>query len=380
MSGLELFASTPPGLAQLTARELQELGISVSEVLADGVVFRGDQRVVQRANLWLRTANRVVARMGTFHARTFAELERHAAGLDWRAFVDAGSAARFRVTARKCRLYHTGAIAERLARVADVRVVGVADESGTSGTAERPAANTHDAAGESQLFVVRGMRDEWQVSADSSGAHLHQRGYRLATAKAPLRETLAAAAVIASGWDRAAPLVDPFCGAGTICVEAAMLASDRAPGADREFRFTSWPAFVPDPASGPAARAPAVQPVVHGYDRDAGAVEAAVSNAQRAKVGGAIVFRQQSLSAFEPPATRGWIVTNPPYGVRVGDRGELRNLYARFGSLARERCSGWVLAFLSADPALERATGLRLEPVLRTENGGLPVRLVVARP
>jgi putative N6-adenine-specific DNA methylase len=315
--------------------------------------------------------------MGTFRARTFAELERHAATLNWRTYVEEGASASFRVTARKCRLFHTGAIAERLARAAGVRDAGVAAELADD------ASGKEEAGSESQLFIVRGVRDEWQVSADSSGAHLHQRGYRLATAKAPLRETLAAAAVLASRWDRVSPLVDPFCGAGTVCIEAALLAAGRPPGADREFRFTSWPGLDRRLASAPdepAAGGVRARPTIQGFDRDAGAVAAAVSNTERAGLTDSIVFAQQSLSAFEPPTARGWIVTNPPYGVRVGDRGELRNLYARFGAVARERCSGWVIAFLSADPALERATGLDLEPVLRTENGGLPVRLVLAEP
>jgi putative N6-adenine-specific DNA methylase len=382
MSSLELFASSPPGVSGITARELEAIGIAGSEVLPDGVVFPGDEAVVQRANLWLRTANRVVVRMGTFRARTFAELERHAAGLDWRLFVQAGGAASFRVTARKCRLYHTAAIAERLANAAGVRNAGVTEgrvaDDGSDGAA---SGDKDPAADESQLFVVRGLRDEWQLSADSSGAHLHQRGYRLATGKAPLRETLAAAVVIASGWDRASPLVDPFCGAGTICIEAALLATERAPGAERDFRFRRWPSYaaVQQPKRwDPGAHQAGESPTIHGYDRDAGAVEAASSNSERAGLAGSIVLRQQSLSAFEAPAARGWIVTNPPYGVRVGDRGALRDLYARFGSVVRERCSGWVVAFLSADPALERATGLRLKPMLRTDNGGLPVRLMVA--
>jgi len=378
MNDLDLFAATPPGVSAITAGELQELGIAVREVLPDGVAFCGDHAVVRRANVWLRTANRVVVRMGAFRARTFAELERHAAALNWRAYVEDGATVTFRVTARKCRLFHTGAIAERIARAAGVREAhGVAEATGDASATEATAA------GETQLFVVRGVRDEWQVSADSSGAHLHQRGYRLATAKAPLRETLAAAAVLASRWDRRSPLVDPFCGAGTICIESALLAYGRAPGADRQFRFTSWPGLdkrVAAAVAEPAGSASKQRPAIRGYDRDAGAVAAAVSNAERARVTDAIVVAQQSLSAFEPQDTRGWIVTNPPYGLRVGNPGELRNLYARFGGVARERCSGWVVAFLSADPALERATGLRLEPVLRTENGGLPVRLVIAEP
>jgi len=129
-----------------------------------------------------------------------------------------------------------------------------------------------------------------------------------------------------------------------------------------------------------AARAPlAVPSLILGFDRDAGAIEAARGNAERARLNDSVTFARQTISDFNPPAERGWIVTNPPYGVRVGGARDLRDLYARFGAVVRERCGGWTVAFLSTDTALERATGLPLEPVLRTVNGGLPVRLMLTR-
>lgn len=386
LSALDLFAVTAPGLAELARRELVALGITSSDATPDGLGFTGDVTAVMRTNLWLRTASRVLVRMGSFRARAFAELERDAARLPWRRFVAQGERAAFRVTARKCRLYHTAAITERLARVAGVEVASAA----------------RDEESDAQLFVVRGVRDEWTISADSSGTHLHRRGYRLATAKAPLRETLAAAMVLASEWDMAAPLVDPFCGSGTIPIEAALLRDGIAPGLRREFSFMNWPDFDDrawrelrahaargvrgggpgDGGSrGEASRNPGDNETtdarIAGYDRDTGAVDAALANAERAGIADMVQFASRAISAFEPPAPRGWLVCNPPYGVRVGERSELRNLYARFGSIVRERCAGWLVGFLSADPMLERATRLDLQPVLHTTNGGLRVRFML---
>jgi putative N6-adenine-specific DNA methylase len=393
---LELFAAAAPGLAEILARELTALGLRPDAVSGEGVTFHGGLDAVRRANMELRTASRVLVRLGSFSARTFAEMERRAAKLDWRPYVSAGGTATFRVTARKCRLYHTGAIAERLARTAGVSLhPAAADDSGAQdpaaavdGGAQHLAAADdggaqHPAAwddGGSQRFVVRGVRDEWLVSADSSGEHLHRRGYRLATARAPIRETLAAAALLASGWDRRSPLLDPFCGSGTICIEGALLALDRAPGATREFAFTRWPGYDgPEPTPPMPAQRTEIGTIVQGSDRDAGAVEAARGNAGRAGVAAAIRFARQSLSELDPPASTGWLVTNPPYGVRVGDPGALRDLYARFGGVVRERCPGWTVLFFSAERQLERATGLRLTTVLTTESGGLPIRLLRAQ-
>jgi putative N6-adenine-specific DNA methylase len=250
--------------------------------------------------------------------------------------------------------------------------------------AERTLGDSGEDA-ERQRFVVRVVRDEFTVSADSSGELLHRRGYRLETAKAPLRETLAAAMVLASGWRPERPLADPFCGSGTIAIEAAMLARRLAPGLGRGFAFERWPGF--DAAAWRAARARAAAealpdapaPIV-AADRDAGAVAAARANAGRAGVSTSIDFREAPLSALAPPAGPGALVTNPPYGVRIGEEARLRDLYATLGRLARERLDGWTLAMLAANPRLEGATGLAWRELFRTSNGGIPVRLVAYGP
>jgi putative N6-adenine-specific DNA methylase len=221
------------------------------------------------------------------------------------------------------------------------------------------------------------------VSIDSSGELLHQRGYRKSAGKAPLRETLAAGMLLASGWDRESPLADPFCGSGTIPIEAALLARNLAPGRGRHFACQDWPGFPSELTARLLAEAeskakPAAPPIL-GSDRDAGAIESAAANAEAAGVGRDIVFSRRAVSDLEPPGGIGWIVCNPPYGVRLRGGGDLRDLYARLGDVLRRRCPGWRVALLCADARLIRASGLPLEPGARWRNGGLAVSLYSGR-
>jgi putative N6-adenine-specific DNA methylase len=365
---LACFAVAAPGLEPLVREELLALGaahrLDVDDPESGGVGFRTRLTGLYAANLHLRIASRVLVRIGGFRASTFHELERHARRLPWEQFVTPGHGVEFRVSARKSRLYHQGAVAERLMAAVAARVPGTA----TGGDSP-------------QEFIVRFFRDQCSVSADASGDLLHRRGYRLAAGKAPLRETLAAAMLVASGWDATVPLLDPMCGSGTIPIEAARLARRMAPGLDRRFAFERWQGFAAEAweAVRGAARArvlPRTPSSIQGSDRDAGAVAAAAANAERAGVAGDIEWRRAAVSAIEPPPTPGWIVTNPPYGARVGDRERLRDLYAQLGNVARRRCPGWGVALLSAHAELERQTGLGLAPVFGTANGGIRVRLV----
>jgi putative N6-adenine-specific DNA methylase len=317
------------------------------------------------ANAWLRTATRVTTRIHRFHARSFAELEAGAAEAPWFDYADADRSVRFAVSSHRSRLYHTEAIAERFARVF-----------------ARPIGDDPDDA---QLFVVRFDHDVCTVSADSSGRPLHQRGWRRATAKAPLRPTLAAAVLLETGWPAPVPLLDPLCGSGTIAIEAALIATQRAPGADREFAFAQWPSFEPGTWASVKAsmRAtpdlPPLPPII-ATDRDAGAIESTVANATRAGVADLIDAHVGALSGAARvdavrAADRGVIVTNPPYGQRVSPTKSLRDLYAALGNLVRGPLAAWDLSFLCADDALARATGLGLHPLLRTKNGGIDVTL-----
>jgi putative N6-adenine-specific DNA methylase len=379
---LPLFAVTAPGVESLCAAELRALGI---EAIYEpgGVAWEGTREQLYAANLRLRTASRVLLRVAEFRARTFFELERHARKLPWERFVRPGRAVRLRVTSRKSKLYHEGAIAERLLEAMERKTGPLAGSGAARGE------EGEEEGAEEQLFVVRFHYDRCTLSADSSGALLSYRGYRQALAKAPLRETLAAACLLGSGWKGGAPLLDPMCGAGTLAIEGALLARRVAPGLAhpdgvRRYAFREWPDFDPALWEAVVARArsealPVAGVPIHASDRDAGAVEAARANAARAGVLSDLALTVCPLSAVEPPPGPGWLVSNPPYGVRVGEQGPLRDLYAALGRVARERLPGWRVALLSADRALEAQTGLRFSEALHTRNGGIPVRLVVAR-
>jgi putative N6-adenine-specific DNA methylase len=379
---MDVFAVTAPGLERLCAAELAAFGIR-GEVVEGGVLWRGDLASLYRANLWSRTASRIVARVGEFRARSFAELERRAARLPWSDFVSRGTRVSLRVTTRKSKLYHSDAVAERIARVLAAGIGAAADVVKHD--------DDDDDADIAQLVVVRFMRDVCTISVDSSGALLHQRGYRQAVAQAPLRETLAAALLLASGWRGTTPLIDPLCGSGTIPIEAALLAQGIAPGLangahrPRSYAFEQWPgfdaSFWSDVVS--AARAviqPSAGVSITGSDRNAAALSAARSNAERAGVAADITLVQRPLSelAVPPGSGAGHVVTNPPYGVRVGEVRELHKLYADLGSAARERLPGWTVALLVAEPRLAAATALPLQELLVTRNGGIPVRMVAA--
>ena len=377
------FAVTAPGLEPLAAGELRALGAPRVRMSPGGVSFGGGVERLYAANVHLRTASRVVVRIATFHASAFHELERRAKQVPWERWVRPDGTVRFRVTCRKSRLYHSDAVAERLLGAVASRVSGavVAADGGDADEEE------HEGAATAQLFTARLVHDELVLSADSSGALLHLRGYRQALAKAPLRETLAAAMLLGSGYNGSGPLVDPMCGSGTIAIEGALIARGIAPalatGAPRPFAFEGWPEFDVDRLAQVVTRArererPAAAPIL-ASDRDAGAVSAAIANAERAGVAAEVVVEQRPLSALEPPPGQGWLVSNPPYGVRVGERDRLRDLYAAIGRLVRDRLPGWTVALLTADRVLEGQLGIPLEERLATRNGGIPVRLLVSK-
>lgn len=376
---LDLFTVTAPGLEALTVRELHALGAAARVVGTGGVAWHGALRALYDANVRLRTASRILVRVARFHASSFHELERRAKRVPWSQFVTERDAVRFRVTCHKSALYHSDAVAQRLAEsVARATGARVLDLAGSDDEDEIATARA-DATWPEQLFVVRLDHDTATVSADSSGALLHRRGYRLAVAKAPLRETIAAAMLLASGWDASTPLADPMCGSGTIGIEGALLARRMAPGRARRFRFQEWPDAEPKIWDSvlDAARSeelPHAPAAIVMSDRDAGAIDATAANAARAEVAGDVTAIRRPLSALETPGVAGWVVTNPPYGVRVGS--DVRNLYSTLGALMRGAPPGWRLAMLSASPAMDRQLRLPLEQLFETRNGGIPVRLV----
>ncbi|MFB3884452.1 MAG: class I SAM-dependent RNA methyltransferase [Thermodesulfobacteriota bacterium] len=382
----KFFAVCSPGLEPFVAQELHQLGLidghsrpenilteqgHEHEYESGGIEFQGSLHDLYRANLYLRTASRFLVRFAEFYASTFSELRRKAGHLSWEKYLSPERPIALRVTCQKSRLYHEGAVAERLSGA-------IADRLGKSPSVQK---YREDPGGDlPQLIVVRLVDNLCTISMDSSGALLHRRGYRLAIAKAPLRETLASAMLMASGWDTLSPLLDPFCGSGTIPIEAALWARRIPPGYSRRFAFMDWPDFDSKFwnklwIDAGKAIVPA-SPNIMASDRDAGAIRAAQANAERAGVSDCIRFSRRAVSAIDPPSGPGWVVTNPPYGVRLKKTKDLRNLYAQLGKVLRARFPGWDVTLLCDRTQLIRSTGLKFDGGISLTSGGLRVKLV----
>ncbi|MEZ5219131.1 MAG: hypothetical protein R2715_21705 [Ilumatobacteraceae bacterium] len=363
----ELFVVCIPGLEGLLAAELERLGLHHPRPRHGGVETTATDAQVWSVNLRSRLATRVLVRLERFQAEAFATLQAGLRRIDWARWLEPGGAVGLKVASANSTLFHTGAVYERAEEVLTERGFQLVP------LLDAPA----------QVLHVRLVNDVAMLSIDASGEPLHKRGWRLETAKAPLRETLAAGLLAHSGWDRKRPVVDPFCGSGTIAIEAALTARRVAAGIDRTFAFQQWPSF--DAAAYERMRNGARADEVPGKativaaDRDEGAIAAARSNAERAGVADAIEFRVASISDLTLPQRPGWIVTNPPYGNRVGDD-DLRNLYDRFATVLHERAAGWQVELISVHPetggALVDRLRLPIEDRVTTNNGGIPVDLV----
>ena len=360
MSRLDIWVQCAPGLETLVVDELAEVGITKTQPGKGGVAFVGTARQAYLATATSRCATRVVHRVARFNARDFKTLQSEVRKVDWDQWIAPGESAEFRVTSRSSKLFHTDAIAERLIDTVDAK-----------------------GPGRVQLFVVRADHDRFTISVDLCGDAMHKRGWRQQIAKAPLRETLAAAMVRASGWTGEVPLIDPFCGSGTIAIEAALIATKRAPGLDRGYAFQEWPDFEPGTwASVNGQMHEQIRPIevpIIASDRDAGAVAATKANAERAELSWCIEAEERSVSDLVAPAgSKALLLANPPYGKRVGDD-DLRNLYARLGTVAKEQLAGGRIGLLVADAQLANQVGLRKPRTgFSAKNGGIDVRLLLA--
>lgn len=374
-----IFISCAPGMEPILKNEIRGLGVEPAPVEdrkddknsteePGGVLLNGGLEDIYRCNLHLRTASRVSVRLGDFYAAAFSELRKKAARLSWEQYLTPGQTVSISVTCHRSKLYHSDAVAER--------VLGAINDhfSALAGKASPCTPNK-----DGQLILVRLVNNQCTVSVDSSGDLLHKRGYHQETAKAPLRETLAAALLLAAGYDGSRPLIDPFCGSGTIPIEAALIARSIPPGIARDFAFMHWPNY--DRTAWNELRQiarenilPPDQPIF-GFDRDAGAITIATANASRAGQKDAITFIKQPISELKTMERAGWIITNPPYGVRVRSNRDLRDLYARFGSILINSFAGWQIGILCNDPALTGNLGLpNPDSTWCLINGGIPVK------
>ena len=364
----QFFVITAPGLEKICGAEALALGLDEVLPSSGGVAFSGGLRELYLANLHLRTATRILVRIGELKATDFPELFRKALQFPWGSFLRSDTVVEIRATAHRSRLIHTGRIVETVNAAID-RSLG-------------RGAGSDVGSGFKQLILVRFEDDICTISCDSSGELLHKRGYRSATGAAPLRETLAAAALLLLGWDGSIPLCDPLCGSGTIAVEGGMIATNRPPGRQRSFAFMHWPGYRPGLWQALTADADRkiVAPAspIYASDSDSQVLTAARQNAQQAGVAENIYFSCAELQSLPVRTMPGLVLCNPPYGIRLEQGEDLRALYRNLGQGFQRAFPGWTIAFVVPDEHLAAATRLELRTHARLVNGGLPVSLYTA--
>ncbi|MFC7475856.1 class I SAM-dependent RNA methyltransferase [Dankookia sp. GCM10030260] len=361
----DIFLTTAPGLEATLLAEVRGKGFRQPKAVPGGVVIEGGWPEVWRANLWIRGAGRVLARLDHFHVTHLAQLDLRARHVPWADVLRPDIPFRVEATCAASKLYHSGAVEQRIATA--IRE--------TLGAPEAPAGGIPDAV----TVMARIEHDRCTISLDTSGAPLHKRGYKEAVNPAPLRETMASLFLQQCGYDGREPLVDPMCGAGTFVIEAAEIAARLNPGRLRHFAFEQFANFDAEAWArmrGVESRRPPAA-LCHGSDRDAGAVAMSRDNAVRAGVAEHTAFRQCTISDAVPPeGPPGLVMVNPPYGTRMGDKGDLVPLYRALGQVLRQRFSGWRVGLVTSEGSLAQATGLPfVAPGAPVPHGGLRVTL-----
>lgn len=357
----ELFLSTPPGLEEVCAQEAEGLGLRSIRAVVGGVECSGEPIEIFRANASLRTASRVLVRLASGSPSEARALLR---SIDWPAWLPGGAALTVEVSGGGQR---PAPLVREVERAALQAIPSLRLEAGGQTVALRLAAG------------------QLTVSLDSSGDHLHLRGYRQELGAAPLRENLAAGILRLAGYDGSQPLLDPMCGSGTFLIEAALLSRQSGPGLERAFACERWPrlasaAIEEERERLRSLRLPKARAPILGSDRNAGALGVSRRNAVRAGVFDDLRLERRDATELEPPPglSAGVLVANPPYGKRSGESGALPTLYRRFGERLREAFPGWTVAILVADPGLGRALRLPSPDTFPLRNGGLPCTLFLA--
>ncbi|MFA6822313.1 MAG: THUMP domain-containing protein [Geobacter sp.] len=367
---LALFATVALGVEELTAGELQRLGASEIQVVRGGVSFGGDRRILYRSLLRLRTASRVLVQLGSFPCASPQELYDGIRALPWTELLTTAMTLAVDCTLRDSAITHSHFAA---LKAKDAIVDLLRDTTGS-----RPNIETKAPDLRVNLHIAKNRAT---VSLDASGAPLDRRGWRLDRNDAPLRETLAAAIMLHTGWDGSVPLLDPMCGSGTLLLEGAAMALGQPAGGGREFGLMRWRDFDRRLwerllQEEQAAAASSLTVPVLGFDRDPKSIIACRENARRAGLEYAISFDRRPFEDTEPCGHQGVLVMNPPYGVRMGDKSELEGLYRKIGEVFKRRFTGWTAYLLAGDLELARLVGLKPARRFVLFNGPLECRLL----
>ena len=363
MEKLEYIVPCHFGLEAVLKREIIDLGYDIVSVEDGRVTFAGDAQALCRANIFLRTAERVLIKVGSFHAETFEELFQGTKALPWGDYIPKDG--RFWVT-------KAASVKSRLFSPSDIQ--SVMKKAMVESMKATYPADWFTESGSSYPVRVFLMKDEVTVGLDTTGESLHKRGYRKLTAKAPIAENLAAALIMLTPWKGDRILVDPFCGSGTIPIEAAMMAAHMAPGMNRNFTAEEWTHIADrkcwyrtvDEAESLIDRS--VKTDIQGYDIDDDMVTVARANAKLAGVEQMIHFQRRGVEQMSHPKKYGFIITNPPYGERLDDKKNLPELYGMIGERYKALDS-WSMYLITAYEQAEQAIGRKADKNRKIYNG-----------
>ncbi len=353
------------GLEAVLKREIYDLGYEITKVEDGRVTFEGDEEAICRANIFLRTAERVMIQVGRFKATTFEELFQGIKNLPWEEYIPEDG---------KFWVKKASSINSKLFSPSDIQSIA------KKAMVERMKQNYHKewfkedgAAYPVRIFL---LKDEVTVALDTSGDSLHKRGYRTMTSKAPLTETLAASLIMLTPWRKDRILVDPFCGSGTFPIEAAMIAANIAPGMNRDFTAEEWTNLIDRKLWYECVKEAedmidtTVKVDIQGYDIDGDVIKAARENAKRAGVEHMIHFQQRAVADLSHPKKYGFIITNPPYGERLEDKADLPELYTQIGQ-AYQRLDSWSMFLITSYTETEKYIGRKADKNRKIYNGML---------
>lgn len=365
MNRFEIIAPCHFGLESVLKREIYDLGYEVIQVEDGRVTFEGDAEAICRANIFLRTAERVLLKAGEFRAETFEELFEGIRAIAWEEYIPRDG--RFwaaKASSIKSRLFSSSDIQSIVKKAMVERMKQTYHEEWFPETgAEYPL----------RIFL---MKDRVTVALDTTGDSLHKRGYRTMAGKAPITETLAAALLLLTPWKRDRILVDPFCGSGTFLIEAAMMAANIAPGAKRGFTAEQWTNLIPSELwqecreEAEAQKTSEIQVDIQGYDADSEIVKVARENAKRAGVAHLIHFQHRPVSELNHPKKYGFLITNPPYGERMEEKETLPGIYRELGQ-AMGRLDCWSCYLITSYEDAERDIGRKADKNRKIYNGML---------
>ncbi|WP_107852565.1 bifunctional 23S rRNA (guanine(2069)-N(7))-methyltransferase RlmK/23S rRNA (guanine(2445)-N(2))-methyltransferase RlmL [Oceanimonas marisflavi] len=371
---LPFFATCPKGLESLLSDELQAFGASQLQETVAGVAFQGELEVAYRACLWSRLASRIMLQLADFPMRDDMDLYLGASNVEWEKHIQEGQtfAVDFSGSNRAITNTQYGAL-----KIKDAIVDRLSKRRG-----ERPNV---DKRFPDIRILAHLKRERLSITLDLSGPALHQRGYRQQAGEAPLKENLAAAILLRSGWDKTRPLVDPMCGSGTLLIEAALMAADQAPGLLRpRFGFMAWSGHDRELWQSLHAEATVrasrglnkAEAVIHGFDQDKRVLGFARENAEAAGVERLIHFTQGAVGELQNPSELpGWLISNPPYGERLSEFPSLLGLHQGLGDTLREQFKGWHVSLISSSPELLSCLRLRPEKTYKLFNGALACEL-----